>query len=70
RTLAKVIIDHAHITIGHFRLQKISEYVWWWFWWPKIDYNIKCFCVTCGTCQTTRPHNHLQQGMLHSLSIP
>ncbi|KZP11250.1 hypothetical protein FIBSPDRAFT_707978, partial [Athelia psychrophila] len=33
RSLAGIVIDHAHEILGHLGAQKTSEYVRRWFWW-------------------------------------
>ena len=70
RSLTELVIDQAHTMLGHFGPQKTSEYVRRWFWWPRLGKDVDKFCVTCGTCQTAKPRNHLQPGWLHSLPIP
>ncbi|GBE83164.1 Transposon Ty3-G Gag-Pol polyprotein [Sparassis crispa] len=69
RMMTEIIIDRGHMTIGHYGPQKMSEYIRQWFWWPRIGRDIEKFCVTCGACQTAKPRNHLQAGLLHSLPI-
>ncbi|GBE77187.1 Transposon Ty3-G Gag-Pol polyprotein [Sparassis crispa] len=70
RMMTEIIIDRGHTTIGHYSPQKTLEYIRQWFWWPRIRRDIEKFCVTCGACQTAKPRNHLQAGLLHSLPIP
>ncbi|GBE87762.1 Transposon Ty3-G Gag-Pol polyprotein [Sparassis crispa] len=70
RMMTEIIIDRGHTTIGHYGPQKTSEYIRQWFWWPRIGRDIEKFCVTCGACQTAKPRNHLQAGLLHSVLIP
>ncbi|KZP33154.1 hypothetical protein FIBSPDRAFT_721622, partial [Athelia psychrophila] len=33
RSLAGIVIDHAHEILGHLGAQKTSEYLRRWFWW-------------------------------------
>ena len=51
--LIKIIIDHAHNIIGHFRQFKTAQYIRRFFWWPSMSDNIELYCRTCSICATT-----------------
>ncbi|KAL1938571.1 hypothetical protein VTO73DRAFT_11594 [Trametes versicolor] len=70
RALTELVIDQAHVTLGHLGAQKTSEYARRWFWWPKMHRDIERFCTSCGTCQTTKSSNTPPAGLLHSMPIP
>ena len=65
-----MIIDNGHQTLGHFGARKTSEYIRRWYWWPFLGKDVIKLCLSCGTCQTTKPSNQAPAGLLHSLSIP
>ena len=54
RRLIKIIINHAHQTIGHYSQWKTLNYIWWSYWWPQMATNIEAFCRLCGKCQTNK----------------
>lgn len=70
RALIDVVIDNAHTTIGHFGHRKTGEYIRRWYWWPTLGNDVLKFCLSCGTCQTTKPSNQAPAGLLHSMPIP
>lgn len=70
RTLVDLIIESAHVTIGHFGYRKTSEYLRKWWWWPSMGKDIESSCRSCGSCQTTKTSNERPAGLLHSLPIP
>ena len=69
KLLLKILIQ-AHETIGHFGSQHTNEYIWQWYWWPYQAKNIQEFCITCDTCQCSKPSNKLPAGNHHPLPIP
>ena len=70
RRLIKIIINHAHPTIGHYGQWKTSNYIWRSYWWPQMATNIEAFCKSCGKCQTNKTDMLKPQGFLHSFPIP
>ena len=68
-TLSQVTVDLVHMTVGHFSVQKMSEYTRCWFWWPKMGCNIEKYCLSCQRCQASKPCDHLIAGLLHKLPI-
>ena len=48
----------------------MKSYACRYFWWPEMATDIKLFCESCSTCQTTKMSNQWPQGLLHSLLIP
>jgi len=34
QSLHGIIIDQAHTIVGHFRPQRTTDYIQWWYWWP------------------------------------
>ncbi|KAL1944124.1 hypothetical protein VTO73DRAFT_3309 [Trametes versicolor] len=70
RALTELVIDQAHVALGHFGTQKTSEYVRRWFWWPRMHRDIERFCASCGTCQMVKTSNAPPPGLLHSMPIP
>ena len=70
RRLIKIIINHAHQTIGHYGQWKTLNYIRWSYWWPQMATDIEAFCRSCRKCQTNKPDTLKPQGFLHSLPIP
>ena len=68
--LTEWIIEQAHTTVGHMGAQKTEEYVRQSFWWPRIGFEIRKYCESCGTCQTTKSSTTKPRGLLHSMPIP
>jgi len=52
--MTEVIISQAHKVLGHFGPQKIADYVWRHYWWPRISQDIEQYCKTCLVCQMTK----------------
>jgi hypothetical protein len=44
------IIEQAHWVVGHFRMQRMSDYIRRWYWWPKLQSDVDSDCRTCKTC--------------------
>ena len=70
RRLIEVILDQAHHTIGHASQIGTSCYICRYYWWPSLGTNIKSFCSSCTTCQTTKVSNRRPRGLLHTLLVP
>ncbi len=70
KRLTQVIIDHAHTLLGHLGTQRTTDYIRRWFWWPQLAKEVDKFCVSCGTCQTTKSATQKPQGLLHNLPVP
>ena len=70
RRLIKIIIDHAHQTIGHYGQWKTSNYIRWSYWWSQMATDIEASCRSCGKCQINKTDMLKPQGFLHSLPIP
>ena len=68
--MTEVIIDLAHMVLGHFGPQKTTEYIRQYYWWPTIGRDVEQFCKTCPTCQTTKSSTQKVPRLLHSLPIP
>ena len=68
--LTEWIIEQAHATVGHMGAQKTEEYIRQSFWWPRIGFEIRKYCESCGTCQTTKSSTTRPRGLLHSMPIP
>ena len=70
RFLTEVVVEHAHQTLGHMGAQKTEEYIRRWFWWPRIGFEVRRYCESCGTCQTTKSNTQPPRGLLHSMPTP
>ena len=70
RRLVEVIIDHAHIMIGHFGQLGTSCYICHYYWWPTMATDIELFCSSCPSCQVTKDSTKRPAGLLHTLPIP
>jgi hypothetical protein len=70
RCLTEVIIVQAHEVLGHFGPQKTTEYICWYYWWPRIGQDIELYCKTCPICQTMKASTMRVPGLLHCLPIP
>lgn len=69
RRLSEIILDGAHLTVGHLGPLRTSEYIRHWYWWPRMGKDIEKFCMSCGHCQTTKTGNKKPEGLLHSMPI-
>ena len=70
RRLVEVIIDHAHIMIGHFGQLGTSCYICCHYWWLTMAINIELFCSSCPSCQVMKDSTKQPAGLLHTLLIP
>jgi hypothetical protein len=70
RSLIEIVIDQAHVIVGHFGFQRTSDYIRRWYWWPSMNTDIHAFCDSCGVCQETKTSNQKPMGLLHSMPIP
>lgn len=70
RSLAGIVIDHAHEILGHLGAQKTSEYLRRWFWWPRMGKDCDKFCLSCAVCQMSKTSNQKAPGLLHNMPIP
>jgi hypothetical protein len=69
-TLHGRIIDQAHSIVSHFGLSKMLEYVRWWYWWPRLQYEINKFCDSWTVCIHSKGEYAPPRDKLHSLPIP
>jgi len=70
QSLHSVIIDQAHMIVGHFGPQRTADYIWRWYWWPQIHHEVVKFCNSCQVCLKVKEDARPLQGLLHSLLIP
>jgi hypothetical protein len=70
RRLTELIIDHAHLILGHFGQARTLNYIRRYYWWPTLAKDVSEFCKSCGHCQMNKPSNQHPQGLLKSLQIP
>ena len=68
RSLIEIIIDHAHLTIGHYGQWKTSNYIQHSYWWPQMATNLEAFCRLCGKCQTNKTNMQTPQGFSTQLA--
>ena len=55
--------------LSHFGPQKMADYIWCHYWWPRIGQDVKQYCKMCPTCQMTKSSTQQVPGLLHSLLI-
>ena len=70
RWVIEIIIDHAHLIIGHFGQFKTAQYIRRYFWWTYITQDIEAFCTSCAACAAAKDGNSKPRGLLHGLPIP
>nr|GAT56033.1 predicted protein [Mycena chlorophos] len=70
KLLRGAIIEQAHAVLGHLGPQRTGDYLRRWYWWPKISEEVRLFCDSCMTCQTTKKDSRKPAGKLHTLLIP
>ena len=70
KSLCGLVIESAHAVVGHFGLQKTSEYIRHWYWWPSIHPDVQLFCKSCKKCQESKSLTIRPYGLLHGLPIP
>jgi Integrase zinc binding domain len=70
RRMVKIIIDHAHQTVGHYSQLKTLNYIRRAYWWPSMATDIELFCTSCVRCQMNKTSMQWPKGLLHSLPIP
>ncbi|KIO11093.1 hypothetical protein M404DRAFT_57062, partial [Pisolithus tinctorius Marx 270] len=39
-------------------------------WWKNINADVDAYCKSCITCQTSKPNNHANYGLLKTLDVP
>jgi hypothetical protein len=65
-----MVMDQAHTTLGHFSNQRTAEYLWRWYWWPQLLWDVRHFCKICELCQRSKGSTKKPTGKLHPLPIP
>jgi hypothetical protein len=67
--LTEILINHAHLLVGHLGATRTLLYVRQYYWWPTMAKDIAEFCHSCGNCQTNKSSNQQPQGLLHTLLV-
>jgi hypothetical protein len=70
RRIREVLISHAHSILAHLGPSKTLVYLRENIWWKEIAGDVKAFCESCPTCQTSKPTNHQPYGLLEPLEVP
>ena len=70
RRLREVIISHAHSILAHLGPSKTTNYLRDNVWWKGINSDVEAFCKSCAICQTSKPRNHPNYGLLETLNVP
>jgi hypothetical protein len=65
-----IVIEQAHMILGHFSAQKTADYIRHWYWWPRLASEIDKFCDTCSVCQANKTSTQRPVSLLHLLPIP
>jgi hypothetical protein len=50
QSLHGIIIDQAHMIVGHFGPQCTADYIQQWYWWLRIHRKVQKFCNSCQVC--------------------
>ncbi len=69
QSLPRIILDQAHKSLGHYRLQRTSKYTCRWYWWPQMVTDMKEFCRSCAECQQCKGDTKKPSSKLHTLPI-
>ena len=69
QTLRGLVVEQAHVTLGHFSSQRTSDYIRRWFWWPRITQDTEKFCESCMVCLSARGNYTAPKGLLHPLPL-
>lgn len=70
RCICKVLISHAHSILAHLGPLKTLTYLRENVWWKDMVNDVKVFCESCPTCQTSKPTNNLPYRLLEPLKVP
>jgi hypothetical protein len=66
----QILLNEAHLAIGHMSVFPTSDYLRRAYWWPKMGDDIEKFCKSCAICQSSKSSNAHPSGLLHHLPIP
>jgi hypothetical protein len=66
----QILIDEAHLAIGHMSVFPTSDYLRRAYWWPRMGDDIEKFCKSCAKYQLSKSMNTHPSGLLHHLPIP
>jgi hypothetical protein len=70
RRVREIIISHAHSILAHLGPSKTVTYLRENVWWKGMTDDVHKFCLSCPTCQTSKPSNHQPYGLLETLEVP
>ena len=68
--LHEMVIDQAHSLLAHLRTRKTLSYLHEYVWWDMMVCDVNVFCISCTTCQRSKPPNQKPYGLLNPLPVP
>ena len=68
-SLTATVIEQAYTILGHYGAQKMTDYIHWWYWWPRLGHEVNKYCMTCSICQVNKTSMQRPVGLLHTLLI-
>ena len=68
--LHEMVIDQAHSLLAHLGTRKTLSYLREYVWWDTIVRDVNAFCISCVTCQRSKPPNQKTYGLLNPLPVP
>jgi len=67
----KILHESHDVPIsGHVGVKKTTDHILRNFTWPNLYAEVKDYVTSCLACQTNKPRNTLQMGLLQPLPIP
>ena len=70
RKLHEMVIDQAHSLLAHLGTRKTLSYLREYVWWDSMVRDVNAFCISCMTCQWSKPPNQKPYGLLNPLPVP
>lgn len=69
RRLIETVIDQAHSILAHLGADKTLSYLREHVWWKTMAQDVRAFCLSCKTCQRSKPPNQKPYGLLNPLPV-
>lgn len=72
KTLKTILLQehHDNITSGHLGVEKTTESIMKYYFWPRMRRTIYQYVTTCDECQRNKGRTHQPAGLLQPLPIP
>ena len=64
RWVIEIIINYAHMILGHFGQFKTAQYIRRYFWWMSMAQDIQAFHTSCSACTAAKDATSKPFGLL------